>query len=168
MLQIAAVALFPTLMAFAAFSDLFTMTISNRVSLALVAIFLPFAWAAGLPAAAIGLHLACGAAVLALTFCLFALGWIGGGDAKLAAATAVWMGWRHVGEYATDAAMLGGLLTLAILAMRAVPLPAPAVGMGWVERLHARGGGVPYGIALAAAGLLTYPETGVWTAVAGA
>ena len=40
-LDLARILLFPALMAFAAASDLFTMTISNRVPLALVA---GFAW----------------------------------------------------------------------------------------------------------------------------
>ena len=30
----------------------------------------------------------------------------------------------------------------------------------WIQRLHAKGGGVPYGIALAAAALAIYPKTG--------
>ena len=166
MLQASLLVVFPALMAFAALSDLFTMTISNKVSLALVLVFLPFAFVAGLSGQAILLHAACGGAVLVLTFTLFAMGWVGGGDAKLAAATAVWMGWSHVGDYGLDAALIGGALTLAILAGRQVPLPRWAVSIGWVSHLHDRTTGIPYGIALAIAGLLIYPETGVWGAAA--
>ena len=166
MLQAATLVAFPALMIFAALSDLFTMTISNRVSLALIAIFLPFAYAAGLSPQEIGLHLASGLGVLVLTFSMFALGWIGGGDAKLAAATAVWMGWRHLGDYGLDAALIGGALTLLILCARGVPLPRWALGIEWVDRLHDRRTGIPYGIALAIAGLLVYPDTGLWSAAA--
>ncbi len=164
MLQAAALLAFPALMVFAALSDLFTMTISNWVSLALIVIFLPFAYAAGLSPQDIGLHMACGFGVLVLTFSMFACGWVGGGDAKLAAATAVWMGWRDVGDYGLDAAMIGGALTLLLLNARLLPLPRWATGIGWLAHLHDRQTGIPYGIALAFAGLLVYPETSIWIA----
>lgn len=168
MLQVATLLFFPALMVVAAFSDLFTMTISNRISIALVAIFLPFAYMAGLPPHDIGIHLACGLGVLVLTFSMFAFGWIGGGDAKLAAATAVWMGWEHLGDYGLYSTFIGGMLTLSILFMRTMPLPLFAAKLPWVARLHEHGGGVPYGIALAVAGLLIYPDTGLWSAAAAA
>ena len=164
MLQVATLVLFPALMIFAALSDLFTMTISNRISIALVVIFLPFAFGAGMAASDIAVHVACGAGVLVLTFGMFAFGWIGGGDAKLAAATAVWMGWENLGDFGLDTALIGGVLTLLILNARHLPLPRWALGVDWITRLHERGAGVPYGIALAIAGLLIYPETGIWSA----
>src|SRR2546429_5524423 len=76
--------LFPALMAFAASSDLLTMTISNKVSLALAAGFLVLAPAAGMGIGEIGMHAAAGFTALAVAFCLFACGWIGGGGAQLA------------------------------------------------------------------------------------
>ena len=123
MLQATTLLFFPLLMAFAALSDLFTMTISNRISIALVAVFVPFAWFIGLSGHEILVHVVCGLGVLALTFGMFACGWIGGGDAKLAAATAVWIGWAHLGEYGLYSTFLGGMLTLAILAARGLPMP---------------------------------------------
>jgi prepilin peptidase CpaA len=165
MLQAATLLLFPALMIFAAVSDLFTMTISNRVSIALVVIFVPLAYFGGMPAGDIGMHLAIGAAILVFTFALFAFGWIGGGDAKLAAATAIWIGWERLADYGLDAALVGGALTLAILQLRRWPLPAWAGAFDWLTRLHDRNAGVPYGIALAAAGLFVYPETSLWTAI---
>ena len=80
---------FPLLMAYAAFSDLLTMTISNFVSIALILLFFILALSLGMPIREIGLHVAAGALMLALTFIMFTRGWIGGGDAKLAAAPAV-------------------------------------------------------------------------------
>lgn len=164
MLQIVTLVFFPAVMIFSALSDLFTMTISNRISIALVAIFLPFAFWVGLPPQEIAIHLACGFGVLVLTFAMFAFGWIGGGDAKLAAATAVWMGWDQLGEFGIETALIGGALTLAILSARQMALPAWAARFEWIMRLHDRESGVPYGIALAVAGLLLYPQTGLWTA----
>ena len=167
MIVVAVLVLFPMLMAYAAASDLLTMTISNQVSIALVFGFAVMAWAAGMPMLTqLELHLACGAAVLVLTFTLFAFGWIGGGDAKLAAATAVWLGWANLFEYGLAASILGAGLTLGIVAMRKRSLPAILVGRPWAMRLHAADNGVPYGIALAVAGLALYPDSAIWTAVA--
>jgi prepilin peptidase CpaA len=161
----AAALFFPALMVFAAISDLLTLTISNRVSIALAILFIPMAFACGLPATEILWHLACGAAMLILAFGLFARGWIGGGDAKLAAATAIWLGFDHLGDYALSASALGGLLTLAIIVLRIWP-SAVLLARQWATRLHEPGTGIPYGIALASAGLLLYPETAIWLAAA--
>src|SRR5207253_1431331 len=142
--------LFPALMAFAASSDLFTMTISNRVALALVAGFFALALATGMSSTDVMSHLGAGAAVLAVTFVFFARGWIGGGDAKLAAATALWLGFDHLLAYALYASIFGGILTIFMIRFRLMPLPAALARQDWVKRLHRLDGGVPYGIALAA------------------
>lgn len=160
--------LFPALMAYAAFSDLFTMTISNWISVLLVVSFVALGLLLGLPLAQIGLHLACGFGVLILTFTLFACGWIGGGDAKLAAASAVWLGFEHLAEFGMGSALLGGVLTLAILQFRRWPMPDWARARIWIMRLHDKDNGVPYGVALAIAGLLIYPETRIFLATIGA
>jgi prepilin peptidase CpaA len=151
--------LFPAIMAFAASADLFTMTISNRIPVILAAGFLVLAALDGLPPADIGNHLAAGLVVLAACFAFFARGWIGGGDAKLAAATALWFGWTDLYAYLLYASLLGGALTLLLLEFRRRTLPPALAGQAWVARLHEPNGGVPYGIALAAAALLTYPST---------
>ncbi|MFZ1960666.1 MAG: prepilin peptidase [Methylovirgula sp.] len=164
---IVATLLFPALMVFAAFSDLFTMAISNRVSISLVAAFFGLALALGVPLKEIGLHAACGLCVLSLTFFFFSRGWIGGGDAKLASSTALWFGFDHLADYGLIAALLGGGLTLLILAMRRWPLPSFLASQKWIARLHDRHSGVPYGIALALAGLILYPETRIWLCAAG-
>ena len=164
MLQLAVLFFFPMLMVWAAVSDMLTMTISNRISIALVALYLVMAFASGQSPSAIGYHLACGATVLAITFAMFAFGWVGGGDAKLAAATAIWFGFADVMAYAVVAAALGGVLTFALLFFRRLPLPEFLGQQKWLARLHHPETGIPYGIALAAAGLFLYPETGIWLA----
>jgi prepilin peptidase CpaA len=151
--------LFPTLMAFAASSDLLTMTISNRVSLALVAGFFVLTLVTGMSLTDIGYHLAAAAVVLAVTFGFFARGWIGGGDAKLAAATALWFGFDHLLDYLLYASLFGGALTLLLIQFRLWPLPGFLARQQWLQRLHEKNGGVPYGIALAAAALMVYPDT---------
>jgi len=152
--------LFPALMAFAASSDLLTMTISNRISLALAGAFFLLTLVTGMSLAAIGMHLAAGALVLAVCFGFFSQGWIGGGDAKLASATALWFGFDFLLDYLIYASLFGGVLTLVLIQFRKLPLPGPFARQAWILRLHDAGGGIPYGIALAAAALAVYPKTG--------
>jgi len=151
--------LFPAMMAFAASSDLLTMTISNRISLILVVGFLGLAGVTGMSAETMGAHLGAASMVLAIVCFLFAQGWIGGGDAKLAAATALWLGFDQLLAYFLWASLFGGLLTYLIIRFRFVPLPAFLAEQEWVQRLHRIDAGVPYGIALAAAALVVYPDT---------
>jgi len=158
-LDIARLLLFPALMAFAAASDLFTMTISNRVSLALLGGFLGLAVLSGMGLHDILSHAGAGAAVLAVAFACFAFGWIGGGDAKIAAAAALWFGFGHLMNYLLYASLFGGALTVLLLQFRQWPLPYPLAGQAWLTRLHAKETGIPYGIALSIGALMVYSDT---------
>jgi len=158
--------LFPGMMAVAAIMDLFTMKISNRIPLILAAGFCVLAAGDRMSAADIGDHLGAGLVVLGVCFVFFARGWCGGGDVKLAAATALWFGWMHLFDYFLAASLLGGALTLLLLEFRKRSLPLALASQEWVARLHEPNGGVPYGIALAAAALLVYPST-TWMHAAG-
>lgn len=157
--------LFPALMAFAASSDLFTMTISNKLSLALVAAFFLLVIVTGMGFTAIGMHLVAAALVLVVAFALFTQGWIGGGDAKLAAAVTLWFGFGYLLDFLVYASLLGGALTLVLIQFRRLPLPGLLTRQQWIMRLHDKAGGVPYGIALAVAALIVYPKTGWMPAV---
>jgi prepilin peptidase CpaA len=141
------------------------MTIANRVSLILIAGFALLAVLSGMSGMEVLLHIGAAGVVLVFAFTCFAFGWIGGGDAKLAAATALWFGFGHLLDYLVYASVLGGALTLLILQFRAMPLPHVLEGRDWAERLHRGDGGVPYGIALAVAALLIYPQTEWMTAL---
>lgn len=158
-------ALFPAMMAFAASSDFLTLTISNRVSLILVGGFVALAVIGGVSAADVLSHLAAGCVVLVAAFSLFARGIIGGGDAKLAAATALWLGFDHLLPYLLYASLLGGALSVGLIWFRTAPLPDWLARHDWAQRLHGKDAGVPYGIALAAAALAVYPQT-PWMAIA--
>lgn len=159
---------FPALMAYAAASDLLTMTIPNRVSLALVAGFAVMAGLGGMPLSLLYMNVAAALCVLAITFGMFAAGWMGGGDAKLAAATTLWIGFSGLMEYALISAVAGGVLTVALLSARNHPLPAFAANWEWSRRLHDVKTGIPYGLALAFGALIAYPHSDFWRlAVAG-
>lgn len=151
--------IFPLLMAFAACSDLLTMRISNGLVAAVIASFIAIAFLVGLSPSALGMHVAAGALVLTTTFGMFAMGWIGGGDAKLTAAIAMWMGFELLLPFLLYASVFGGLLTLLLLVGRRYALPGPLLKAGWLVRLHHPKTGVPYGIALALAAMLVYPQT---------
>jgi len=159
MINALSVLLFPALMAFAASSDLLTMTISNRISIALVCGFILLAVASGMSLESIGMHALAGVVVLGLTFLCYLRGWVGGGDAKLASATALWFGFDHLYDYILWASLFGGVLTLLILRFRQLPLPQALSRHAWIARLHEQHEGVPYGIALAASALAIYPYT---------
>ncbi len=159
--------LFPALMIFSAISDLVTMTISNIVSLILVVGFIVLALVLGLPLSLIGWHLLTGFIVLLVTFAFFAAGWIGGGDAKLAAATSIWLGSALVAQYLLISTIFGGILTITMLTMRNYPWPAILDTVPWIARLYRVDKGIPYGIALGIAGLVVYPTSPIWLSVVG-
>src|SRR6478735_6390707 len=158
-LDLARLLLFPALMAFAAASDLFTMTISNRVSLLLIAGFIILAVMGGMPPQTMLSHAGAGLTVLVAAFGCFAMGWVGGGDAKVAAGVALWFGFGHLLDYLLYASLFGGALTLLLLQFRQWPLPYLFAGQAWLLKLHAKDSGIPYGIALAIGALMIYPET---------
>jgi len=157
---------FPFAMAFAAATDLLTMTIPNRLSVALCAAFLFIAPLAGLSWQDLLSHLAAGSLMLLAGIVLFSLGWMGGGDGKLLAVASLWLGFEPMALFLFYVAVLGGVLALLILAYRKWPagaLPLP----NWALRLHAKGEGMPYGIAIAAGALAIYPTTQVFAGLTG-
>jgi prepilin peptidase CpaA len=142
--------LLPALVLTAAMSDATTFRIPNWISLALIAAFPVAALAAGLPLSTLGLHLGVGAAALALGMAMFALRWMGGGDAKLFSAVALWMGWPAVLTFLSAAAIAGGVLAALLLALRSAAVrPMVLTGPRWVARLAEPGEAVPYGVAIA-------------------
>ena len=155
----AALAFFPATMVFAALMDVTTMKIRNRLVVAILLGYAVLAPLAGLALHEMGLSLLGAAGVFLVGFALFSRGWIGGGDAKLAAASALWLGAAHIPAYLLYTAMIGGLLALAILAFRRMNLPANRRSPEWVQRLHSPQSGVPYGAAMAPAALVVFPHT---------
>ncbi len=157
--------LFPVLMIIAGWQDMMTMTISNWISLALLGLFVVAAPILGLSWASFGLHLLVGFAALAITIVMFSLKWIGGGDAKLFAAAALWMGWPDVLVYTLIAAVAGGALSVILLYARKMTLPPILYTTKWSARLLKKGGDVPYGIALCAGALYWFPKSSLFLTI---
>lgn len=125
----------------AAFTDLRSRQISNKLNAA-VALGAPFFWwATGLSLGDVAWQL--GVALLALVILagLFALRWMGGGDVKLLAALALWVKPGDFGLLIIYMAIIGGVLTLAFGAWH--------IARRQRDRLV-----IPYGIAIAAAGII--------------
>jgi len=150
------------LLALAAAWDIASFTIPNFIPLSLIVLFACFAVAARMAWDVIGIHLLVGSIGFVAGFALFAFRFIGGGDAKLFAATLVWLGFRDAMDYALVAALFGGGLTLAILSVRALPLPVFLVRHAWIARLHDQKAGIPYGVALASGAFAVLPYTEVF------
>lgn len=145
---------FAALVLAAAVSDVRSMTIPNRLSLAVAAL-----WPVSLLATWAGWHeviwsMGVGVGVLAILFGLFALRVVGGGDAKLAAAVSLWAGPALIGEFLLVTAASGGVVALAALLLR--PLGRR---VALQPTLHAIAGlaeqriELPYGVAIAAGGI---------------
>lgn len=159
MVTAAILVIFPLCMAMAAVSDLLTMTIPNRLSVVLIVSFLAIAPFAGLTLTDIASHLGAGAAVFVFCFALFAFNIMGGGDAKILTASAVWFGFNQpLVSYLVYVSLLGGMLAMAVLTLRAnhnliiasrIPLPSTILQP---KKL-------PYGLAIGVAAFLAFPSS---------
>jgi prepilin peptidase CpaA len=158
------VAFLPALLVGAAVFDLTTYTIPNIVPgsmLVLFVVLLATMALSGHPLSlsATGFHMLAGLLGLVAGITMFAFNWVGGGDAKLFAVAALWLGWDALYDYALLSALLGGCITVFLVAIRRVVLPPILDAQPWIRTLADRKQGVPYGIALAMAALTVLPET---------
>lgn len=152
--------LFSALVLTAALKDLTSFTIPNWISLALLAAFPVAALAAGMPLLAVGQNVGVGVAALLGGMAMFALGWLGGGDAKLFAAVALWLGWPAVGPFLAVTALCGGGLAVILLMLRAPACrPLATMGPAWFAKLAQPGESAPYGVAIACGALAAFPQT---------
>jgi prepilin peptidase CpaA len=146
--------------------DAATLTIPNWISLVLLALFPLVAVIAGLNWAEAGVHVAVGFAALIVGMVLFAGGIIGGGDAKLFAAIALYVGASAFGFYVFGVALAGGVLALTLIVLRWGARLVAAERFDALKHLVKSGAGIPYGIAIAAGGLFALPTTRLFAAAA--
>ncbi|WP_206241548.1 A24 family peptidase [Novosphingobium terrae] len=124
----------------AAVTDTRRRQIDNGLNLA-IALGAPlFWWAQGLTLAAIGWQLGSTVGVFAVLTGLFAFGAMGGGDVKLLTALALWIKPLWFLHLLMVMGLAGGVLTVAL-------------ALWHVARRHKERPVVPYGIAIALAGL---------------
>ncbi len=167
MVQAIVFVVFPLCLAVAACSDFLTMLIPNRVSAILLASFLLVAPLAGLGLADIATHVAAGLIIFTFCFTLFAFNIMGGGDAKLLTASAVWFGLTFsLFEFLIYVSFFGGIVTLAILSLRSNTNAIIASGLPVPDHLLTAKK-VPYGIAIGAAAFVAYPSSPLMLAALG-
>ena len=149
----------PALVIVAGLRDLTTMKIPNWISVVLVASFWPVALLVGLAPIDMAVHLGVGVAALVVGAGMFALRWIGGGDAKLMAAACLWLGLEGSGMFLLFTGVMGGLFCLALIFARKSFQPYVVRAPGWVTNLMEPRGDIPYGVAIAAGALMAYPAS---------
>ena len=157
-------ALFAICQIIAAVNDALTMKIPNWISLTLLAGFIcitPFAW---VDIATFGEHILIGLGVFAVAFAMFAAGWLGGGDAKLLAATAFWWQIPDLFPYLLVTTIAGGALALFLIIGRRF-IPVKLLTSPWLHRLFKDETKMPYGIALAIGALVTLPKSQIYLAL---
>lgn len=160
MIEAALLVIFPLCMAMAAMTDMLSMTIPNRVSLLLAATFFVLAPFVGFGLSDIGWHVLASMAVFAVCFALFAFNVMGGGDAKILAASALWFGFGpELVQYLTFVAYFGGILTLLLVIFRAQALSNITHIVPIPSHFADKKAGVPYGMAIGLAALMVYPDT---------
>ncbi len=164
LVQAACLSVFPVLVIIAALTDMVSFTIPNRITVLLALCFAPAALSVGQPLGEIGVNLAVGAAALVAAVAMFAARWIGGGDAKLFAACAFWLGWPAILPFLMWTSLAGGVLALALLWSRKLTATMPALGPPGLGRLMKVGGDVPYGLAIAAGALIAFPSSALFSA----
>lgn len=156
---LALICLLPALVIAAALHDVATMTIPNWISAVLLAGFVPVALVAGLSLSDIAISLLVGLAALLVGMGLFAFNLLGGGDAKLMSATAVWLGLAGLMPFVAYTVLAGGAVSLVLLVVRRRAPMLAGMGPAWFGRLLAPQAGVPYGVAIAAGALLAFPTS---------
>ena len=151
------------ILAVIAYGDVCTRRIPNALSLAIAIlglIRLVLVW----DRVAAGHTIVAAAVIFASTFLLFRRGSIGGGDAKLITAMALLVGAGDLFSFLFLMSLCGGALALAILArdklrpwFRPVSRPArmPCATEAKGSSAVAPQSTVPYGVAIAAAGVIT-------------
>ena len=158
-LILALLAVMPALVIVAGLKDLTSMTIPNWIPGLLVLGFFPAALATGLEPVQVLLHLGVAFVALVVGAGMFALRWLGGGDAKLMAAACLWLGLEGSGMFLLWTGMMGGLFCLALLFARFHSRPYLAGAPGWLVHLMEPKGDIPYGVAIAAGALMAYPAS---------
>jgi prepilin peptidase CpaA len=142
------------LFAVAAYKDVQSRRIPNALTAGVAALGIVRLILTGDPGVALDSVAAAGA-IFAAGFLLFWRGLIGGGDVKLIAAAALLVGYQALSGFLVAMSLCGLFVTLAILATaRLAPRPAAAPLAATPDSTPARPT-VPYGVAIAASGILT-------------
>lgn len=144
---------FASLMLWAAATDVRSLTIPNRISLAIIMLYPAYVLSAGQPVDWSGALIVAGS-LLAVGFAAFAFGLLGGGDAKLLAAGALWAGPSQLMEFLFLTALAGGgMATVLWLRHRLSNAPAPVLLFSTPSDADFAKQPMPYAVAIATGAL---------------
>lgn len=160
MIAILAQTLLPFLVVVAGIYDFFTLRIPNWLNAVIVLAFFPMALLTGLPFEIMLWHCLTAIVILVIGFGLFSGGFIGGGDAKLLAAAGLWFGWPAALPFVVFTAIAGGVLALAFQLWGMLKFEQEVHEIGWAKRFLNIKADLPYGIAIAAGGIISF--SGTW------
>lgn len=150
---------FPAALLIAAANDIYEFKIPNWISIILIVAYPAAGLAVGAAPHIILEGFLIGAALLAVGFALFAGKIVGGGDAKLLAATAPWLGMGGLGLFLFNTALSGLVLAFVMMMFRKLPMLPVYAHAPWLMRLHERKKDLPYAVAIASGGLLSFSQT---------
>lgn len=171
MLHILTTSVLPLLLFVAAASDVLSLRIPNWLTALTALLFFPMALATAMPLNEFGLHIAAGAGLFVAGFVFFQLGLFGGGDAKLLAAAGLWLGPTLTLPFLFMTTMVGGVLALFVMLWSMFNIYWELEANGKFtkvigQKLRALKPKVPYGVALAAGGLLAFKDSWWMVAIA--
>jgi prepilin peptidase CpaA len=152
-------AVFPAALLVAAANDIYEFKIPNWVSIILICAFPVAGVAVGASPRVIAEGFLIGAGALALGFALYAGKIIGGGDAKLFAAVAPWIGANALDVFLFNTALAGLGLAIFMSLFRMLPILPVYAHAPWLIELHGRKKDLPYAVAIAAGGFLSFSQT---------
>lgn len=153
----------PLCLAMAAFTDILTMKIPNRVSVVLALSFFAVAPFSGMDLVTFGWSVAAALTVFAGCFALFALNVMGGGDAKILSAAALWYGFNNdLVAFLALTGLFGGGLALVVLFIRANQDILLATSIPIPMHFFKQRAGIPYGVAIGAAAFMTFPDSRIF------
>ena len=154
-----ALGLFAMAMVLAAVMDVLTMKVSDRLIALLLVGYPILAPAAGWSLEDIAWSVAAAMVVFFVSVAFFSLGWMGGGDGKLATVGVLWLGAENMVPFVTTTALVGGVCALVLLSARRLTLPRSWLQRRWAARLYAKEAGIPYAVAIGASGLIVLTNT---------
>ena len=141
-------------------SDYFTLKIPNWLNLAIAVSVIPFVIMADMPMEIFAWHVVAGILTFIVAYIMFAFGIFGGGDAKMVAACALWIGWDSMFNFSVYIVIAGGILGLALTAWKWLAAKKDDAGFAWAQGFLAEKKlQLPYGIAIAASGVIVFPAT---------
>ena len=143
--------------AMCALTDITSFKIPNRYVAVLLAAWAPTLLIADVPPSVWVGGLWVGGVLLLCGFALFAAGLLGAGDAKLIAASGLWIGPSALMPFLLYTTVIGAVFGIALVQMRRMPLPVAAQSWPWLMALHARERVMPYGVAIALGGMIALP-----------